>query len=283
MPITSTRLVRKAECFLSKEGIEDARISSEEIMCSVLGFASRSDLFLNTVFLKREKVKNFIAMVRQRAKRYPLQYIVHEAGFMKHVFWVCEDVLIPRPETELLVEEICNSVRFLKQPAILDIGTGSGCIAISIASEGNVKSIVAIDISEKALLCATENARRIGVSDRVRFLLSDCFTNVPRNEQFDIIVSNPPYIRRRDLFSLQKEVHFEPQVALDGGVDGLDFYIRIIREAPRYMKSGGMIFFEIGYDQANAVVELLKQNGFYDCLIIKDLAGHDRIVRAQKA
>jgi len=274
-------IVQKVESFLKDNGIADARISSEELLRSVLKLKTRSELYLYDGTLTRVQVKTFFSMARRRSEQYPLQYITGEAGFRNHVFTVHEAVLIPRPETEIVVDAVISFLKTKNKPTVLDIGTGSGCIAISVASEVVCERVVALDVSPDALTCAQQNAIRLGLST-IDFIVSDCFQSVSTDMRFDCIVSNPPYIKSADLQVLQQEVQHEPVSALDGGTSGVDLYSRIIERAPHFLRSGGMIFFEIGCDQAQDVCTLLRAQGFQNCNVLKDLAGKDRIVSAQK-
>ncbi len=275
-------IVRVAEQFLTCKGIEDAQISSRELLRSVLAFDKCAELFLFRGSVTRAEVKKYFKMVRARGKKYPLQYITGEVGFRDHVFRVEAGVLIPRPETELLVDVVLAFLRTMESPVVLDIGTGSGCIAISVASECPEAQVVALDVSPKALSVARENAERLNVIDAIEFIESDCFQGIVSGRLFDCIVSNPPYIRQDDMANLQQEVHYEPERALVGGESGLDVYTTIIDQAPFFLKSGGMIFFEIGYDQAQDVCALLRDRGFLDCTVSHDLTGKERIVSARK-
>ena len=214
----------------------------------------------------------------------PIQYVIGHTEFCGLDFVVNEDVLIPRPETELLVESAVELIRRAQgtrhKAQVLDLCTGSGCVAVSIAhltKDAFACKIVASDISGGALETARANARRLGVSDSIDFINSDIFDNV--KEKFDIIVSNPPYIARFEFDTLQKEVLKEPRVALDGGEDGLDFYRKIIKEAHKYLNPGAHILFEIGFRQAGRIRKIIEDAGNFKVLEIKkDLNGIDRVL-----
>lgn len=230
---------------------------------------------------EKYKYKEYIG---ERKKRIPLQYILGVQEFMGLEFLVNEKVLIPRQDTECLVEEV---LRFLQDGSeILDLCTGSGCILLSLLHFSNYCKGTGVDISLEALRVARENEKRIAglwhpnpwQEDTVVFLQSDLFEEVPKKE-FDFIVSNPPYIASRVIPSLMDEVRlYEPVIALDGKEDGLHFYRRIIVESSAYLRKEGMLFFEIGYDQAEAVKELMEKSGFEEVTVVKDLAGLDRVV-----
>ncbi|MBT1279103.1 peptide chain release factor N(5)-glutamine methyltransferase [Thermoanaerobacter sp. CM-CNRG TB177] len=241
---------------------------------------NRTALFLRREEeISKEQLERFLEFVNMRKSHIPYQYIVKKQYFMGLEFFVDENVLIPRPETEILVEEALK--RLKRGDVVLDIGTGSGAIAVSIAKYFPDCTVYAVDISKKAIEIAKHNAKKQGVLDRIFFIESDLFCNLPPNLKFDFIVSNPPYIKKREIELLQEEVKKEPIVALDGGEDGLFFYKKIIREAPFYIKSGGKIGFEIGYSQKEEVTTLLEESGFKDVEIIKDLAGIDRVIIAE--
>jgi len=220
-------------------------------------------------------------MLDKRARGCPLQYITGTQEFMSLTFEVCPGVLIPRQETELLVETVIDACKN-ERAEILDMCTGSGCIAVSLARYMPGCSVTAADKMEQAIAAARKNALKNGVAERVHIVQSDLFSCIPQ-KKYDFIVSNPPYIRSEDINGLQREVReFEPVEALDGGSDGLFFYREIIGKAPAYLADKGMLAFETGYDQAGDVVSLMISDGRYsDINILKDLAGIDRVVTAR--
>lgn len=214
-------------------------------------------------------------LIGRRMDRIPLQHLTGEQEFMGLPFSVNEHVLIPRQDTEILVEEVLRNLH--DGMRILDMCTGSGCILISLLHYSNDCEGVGADISEEALEVARENARKLLGGGEIHFISGDLFTNI--SGKFDVIVSNPPYIRRNVIDTLMPEVReHEPKQALDGGGDGLDFYRRIIEESREYLFRGGMLFFEIGYDQKEAVCTLMKEAGFLEIQAVKDYAGLDRVV-----
>lgn len=219
--------------------------------------------------------------LKQRASRLPLQYITGEQDFMGLTFRVNAHVLVPRPDTEILVEEAMRNLH--DGMRILDVCTGSGCILLSLLRYSNDCSGVGVDLSPEALQVARENAARIMGANpedgRISFLQGDLFQALPQKEKFDMIVSNPPYIKTGVIDTLMPEVRdFEPRLALDGGEDGLLFYREIIRQAGVYLYSGGMLLLEIGYDQGEAVSGLMESAGYMQVEIYKDYAGNDRVV-----
>ncbi len=219
-----------------------------------------------------EQYEGYLRLIHKREEHIPLQYITGEQEFMGLNFHVTEDVLIPRQDTEILVEQVLKRA---KGKDILDLCTGSGCIAISLAVLGGTRRTVGTDISKEALVVAEQNAKSLNAN--VEFIQSDMYSRV--TGQFDIIVSNPPYIPTCDIAALMDEVReHEPVIALDGRSDGLYFYQIIINGLSHYLKQGGYVFFEIGYNQGRAVSVLLEGKGITDIRIIKDLAGLDRVV-----
>lgn len=197
---------------------------------------------------------------------------------MKMNFFVNEDVLIPRPDTEILVEEVIEITKRLIRPKILDLCTGSGAIAIAIAKYAQNAIVYASDISKNAIEVAKKNAKTNGVQDRIEFIESDLFESIPQTK-FDIIVTNPPYIKKDEISKLDLEVQNEPKIALDGGIDGLDFYRKISSKAYDYLKYNGYLCMEIGYDQKESVLDILDyENRYSDTYCKKDLYGNDRII-----
>ena len=216
---------------------------------------------------------DFFASVDKRTEHVPLQYITGEQGFMGLTFNVNTNVLIPRQDTETLVEAALKIIR--PEYRVLDMCTGSGCIIISI--KYNVPEVVATgsDISKQALLVAKDNAKKYGMN--IDFITGNLFDNI--SGDFDVIVSNPPYIPTTDILTLMPEVRdFEPIGALDGGADGLEIYRQLIAGAKDHLREGGALLLEIGYDQAADVTSLMRENGFVAVEVIKDLSGHDRVV-----
>lgn len=219
-----------------------------------------------------EKLK---AALAKRLTHMPVQYITGYQNFMGLEFMVSKDVLIPRMDTETLVEEVLRLG--LSNVRVLDICTGSGCILLSILKYVYGSSGVGVDISDGALGVAKANSEALGID--ATFIKSDMFENIPKDEHFDIVVSNPPYIRSDVIGTLMSEVKdYEPLLALDGSEDGLKFYRIIADRAPEYLNNGGMLFLEIGYDQGAEVSALLSAAGFMDVEVIKDLSGLDRVV-----
>ena len=211
----------------------------------------------------------------------PIQYITNEQEFMKLKFYVDENVLIPQPDTEILAEKIIDEYSD-KEVKIWDLCTGSGAIAISLAKYIKKSNIIATDISNKAIQIAKLNAEKNLVHKKIKFILSDMFKNI-ENDTFDLIVSNPPYIKTDVINNLEKSVQNEPNIALDGGEDGLKFYKIIAENAYKFLNNRGKIYLEIGYDQKDQVIELLKNTFKYkDIICIKDLNLNDRVIIVSK-
>lgn len=218
----------------------------------------------------------------ERLKNYePIQYILENQEFMGFNFYVDKNVLIPQPDTENLVEEVINIVQNnnLKQPKILDLCTGSGAIAISLAKLVKNSIVYGSDISKEALKIAEDNS--ISNQANVLYMKSDMFKSIFKEFRFNIIVSNPPYIETETIKTLDKEVQNEPHLALDGGEDGLKFYREIAKNAKCYLEKGGFLALEIGYNQKEAVEEILKTNGYINIYSKKDLSGNDRVIICQ--
>lgn len=261
--------------YLADKGVENARLESEWLLCAVLGL-DRMGLYVNfDKPLTEAELTSFRGMVARRAKREPLQYILGSQEFMGLEFDVLPGVLIPRHDTEVLVTALIQ--RAGEQSRILDIGVGSGCIAVALARALPQAEVVGVDNSPEALVLAQQNAARLGV--RITLFAGSLFEPFP-GQKFDLIVSNPPYIPTTDLETLQPEVRdFEPIQALDGGPDGLDFYQRITQAAPAYLKPGGWLLFEVGVNQAEPVQKLFTRAGkFADLFTVKDHNLIERVV-----
>lgn len=262
---------------LESAKIPEARLEAEIFIMKATGF-SRTKLYCSPDFEPDENQSAaFFDMVRRRMNNEPSQYITGSCEFMGIDFDVNENVLIPRNDTEILVETALEYAKKHSLRSFAEIGAGSGCIAISLAKLGKLE-VVSGDISVKALETANKNAEKNDVSNRVKFIKSNLFENFGKR-RFDAVVSNPPYIRRSVIASLQTEVQkFEPLTALDGGDDGLSFYRQITEEAKKHLKNGGWLFYETGYDQGKDVREILAENGYGKIDIVKDLSGLDRVV-----
>jgi release factor glutamine methyltransferase len=297
--------------FLTSSSVPEPRISAETLLSYTLN-RSHSSLYIDSdLMLEKKEREQFEALLKKRASRYPLQYLIKQIPFRNVMLQIGEGCLIPRPETEILVEVMLQTLDVdgdgtgtVATPLhILDIGTGSGNIAVSLACERPNWNVTATDISDEALKYAKINARINSVANRIRFIQTDLWEDI-KNEKFDIIVSNPPYLTSEELKTLQPEVSFEPRLALDGGRDGLAFFKRIIQNAHAILsargrirqsfapedasvlrrsggKPSGFVFFEVGLGEAEHVCELFEINGFQSIKLFKDDSQIDRIVSAQ--
>jgi release factor glutamine methyltransferase len=223
----------------------------------------------------------FKAVVRRRAAREPFQYIAGKQEFYGHEFFVTPDVLIPRPETEIMVEAAISELKHIDAPRFCEIGVGSGCISTAMLKNLPTATASGADISENALKVARTNAAKNEVSDRITFVVSDVFSNIDETG-FDLILSNPPYVPSADMATLQDEVrNFEPKTALFGGDDGLDVIRRIISDVPKHLKPNGWLFMEIGWDQSERVSERFNKESWSEVDFLPDLQSIPRIVKAR--
>lgn len=261
---------------LAQAGIDEAELDARYILEYITGLNSAQYFINSEDIIEKDKAEEFFRLIERRSKRIPLSYVIGTRDFFGLTFKVDENVLIPEQETELLVEEV---IKHSEGKSVLDMCTGSGCIAISIALFGKPSKVAASDISEKALEVARENAKSLKAGE-ISFIQGDMFENV--TDKFDIIVSNPPYIETGEIDELMPEVRdYIPRLALDGDIDGLKFYRIISKEAVKKLNKNGRIFYEIGYNQSRAVASILLENGFTDVKIMKDYSGLDRIVMAK--
>lgn len=275
MTIKQTLLDTREE--LKQMGKEDAYLQAKRLLNFVL---QKNCILYGEEEITDQEIERISHYLEQMQEGIPIQYITKGQEFMGLSFYVDENVLIPQPDTEILVEEIMTLYQKEEKKNILDLCTGSGCIGISLAKYFVNSSIYVSDISEKALLIAKKNSEKNKVAN-VQYIQSNLFENIQNS--FDVIVSNPPYIASKEIPYLPKEVQKEPHVALDGGIEGMEFYHKIIQEAPRYLKKEGYLCLEMGYDQKEKIRNLIEKSGYLkNCYIKKDLAGIDRMIVAQK-
>ena len=269
-------VLKAATTRLEDGGIDSPRLDAEILLAHVLKWR-RLNLYINDEkILPLESVLKFNELINRRLEGVPVAYLTGTKDFMGLSFAVNDKVLIPRPETEILTEYVGEYLRGLGGEIILaDFGAGSGAICISILKFVKTARAVAVDISAAALEVAKFNAEKFHVEDRIEFFCGDLFA--PLTGKFNAIVSNPPYIPTCELETLQAEVKQEPRLALDGGEDGLNFYRRIISDAPSFLVSGGLLAVEIGVNQASEVKKIFKAANFIDITILKDLAGIERV------
>lgn len=268
---------KSIENILTASGIEpnEAKIEAKMLLKHFLKVSDRDFIFDKEIpdsTIVEEK-----AILRAQTKA-PIQHIIGLAHFMGEDFIVSKDVLIPRDETEFLVQKAVETIENQKFKTVLDIGTGSGCIACMIAKLSSAQ-VIGLDISTDALQIALENASRLNLYNKAIFRKSDVFSNVRRDEKFDLIVSNPPYIPLSEKKNLQKEVQFDPELALFASDSvGIEFYQKISEQAPEFLNPGGYLMFELGIGQASSVREIMQEQGFVNVEVQKDLAGIERVI-----
>lgn len=274
-------VLRKGMIELKTNGIKEPNLKSRLLMQYILNQPREYILVHDDKQLTLRQNVDYFKGIKRLIEGVPIQHITHRQEFMKLNFYVDENVLIPRPDTEILVEEaisICKKNNYTK---ILDLCTGSGAIAVSLAKYLKNVDITALDISKNALKIAKRNARANKVEEKITFIESNLFDNLSNNK-YDIIVSNPPYIKKDEIKNLDKEVKKEPLLALDGGIDGLDFYRKIVKNAYKYLNNKGILCLEIGFNQKEDVTNLLEKEGKYrNFYCKKDLGQNDRIIIAQ--
>lgn len=264
-----------------KDISDTPRLDTELLLQKALGDVDRLYIHLNLdKELTEEQEIKFIGFAKERLNGRPIAYIVENREFMGLDFFVKEGVLIPRPDTETLVEEIIEICKGRKEVSILDIGTGSGAITVSLAKYIENSKIMSFDISEIALEIAKKNAIINEVGEKIKYINSDLFTAISdSNIKFDIIVSNPPYIKKQDIEMLHTQVKdYEPYNALEGGEDGLDFYRKITEQGKKYLNRCGILAYEVGHNQAEDVINIMKSNGYKKIYTKKDIQGIDRVV-----
>jgi len=281
--MTATALLREAAEALRLAGITDPQWDAERLLRHVLAWDRATLVTRAGEELAPAALARVRALVATRAQRVPLQQIVGVQAFWRHDFLVTPDVLVPRPETELLVETAVERLRGSERPLVVDVGTGSGCIALSLALERPDAQLHATDLSEAALAVARENARRLGAGTRVAFHQGDLLEPVAAlRGRLDLVVSNPPYVAEADRGSLAPELlDHEPALALFGGRDGLDVFRRLAPAAAAALRPGGRLLLEVGLGQADAVAALCRQAGLVPEGVTRDLQGIPRVVAAR--
>jgi release factor glutamine methyltransferase len=282
MGVSIAKAIAEAAAKLDGQGVSQPRLEASlliahTIQCDRTFLIGHSDREVSS-----EELQAFHGFVRRRAGGEPLQYITGHQEFFKLDFEVTPDVLVPRPETELIVEAVLGLFPRTAEFTFADVGTGSGCIAISILHERVAAHATALDKSAPALTVAQRNASRRQVTDRLRFIESDLFSAIPQDESFDLMVSNPPYVPDGELSALQREVQREPRSALAGGADGLDVIRRLLAEAPRHLSARGYLVFEFGINQDKAIAELVAGNIWELIEMRRDLQQIPRTIILQK-
>lgn len=279
--MTIKELLNQAVIMLKNENIDAPKNKARMLLQATLKKSREYLMIYDNKEVENIDRDRYIKNVKRLILGEPLQYITGIQEFMKLNFLVTKDVLIPRPDTEILVEEVIRKAENISNPVILDLCTGSGAIAVSLAKYIKNVHICAIDISSKALEIAKKNAELNGVKNNIEFIESNLFDKI-KERKFDIIVSNPPYIETETIKTLSKDVQSEPKIALDGGKDGLDFYRKIADSGSKYLNRQGYICLEIGYNQRIAVRQILENKKRYlNINCIKDLCGNDRVITAQ--
>ena len=277
--MTIKQAITKGMIMLKSNNVESPKLKARLLLQYVLDKPRQYIIVYDNKEIDKQQQWQYFVNIEKLTKGIPLQHITHRQEFMKMDFFVDENVLIPRPDTEILVEEVIKIAQKYNSPRILDLCTGSGAIAISLKKFVPNADITAVDISEKALEIAQKNAEKLEA--KINFVKSNLFDKLD-NKKFDIIVSNPPYIRKDEIKKLSEEVQKEPKIALDGGEDGLDFYRIIAEQAINYLKTGSFLCFEIGYNQKNDVIKIIEdEQNYKNTHCKKDLYGNDRIIITQ--
>ena len=279
--MTIKQAITKGMIMLKSNNVESPKLKARLLLQYVLDKPRQYIIVYDNKEIDKQQQWQYFVNIEKLTKGIPLQHITHRQEFMKMDFFVDENVLIPRSDTEILVEEVIKIAQKYNSPRILDLCTGSGAIAVSLAKYMQESDITATDISKNALNIAKLNAKSNNVENKITFIESDLFDKI-RKEKYDIIVSNPPYIKKEIINKLQKEVQNEPKIALDGGYDGLDFYRKIINTSYEYLKYNGYLCLEIGYDQKEEVLQLIENEKKYvDSYCLKDLCQNDRVIVAR--
>ena len=266
---------------LKNKSILSAKLDSEILMAKALGKKREYIILNNDKIIKEQNLKYFKKLVHERATRKPIAYLLNKKSFWNSDFYVNKNTLIPRPDTEIILEQILKFTKNKNYLNILDIGVGSGCILLSVLKERKNFYGTGIDISRNSLDICKMNAKKLLLDRRVKFFKSD--VDKFAIGKYDLIVSNPPYISRCDLKYLENDViKFEPKLALDGGLDGLSVIRKVIKKSSELLKKNGKFILEIGFDQKNKVIKLLNNKGFYINSTVKDLANNDRCIISTK-
>jgi len=266
---------------LKDEYIRTAQLDTEILMAKALNKDRKYIILNNNQNLKKEDLKYFKKLIKARATRKPIAHLINKKFFWKYEFYITKDTLIPRPDTELIIEQILKLTKNKNKIRLLDIGVGSGCILLTLLKERKNFYGTGIDISKKCLNISKINAKNLKVSSRTKFYKTD--VDKFAQGKYDLIVSNPPYINKHSIKYLNKDVYnFEPKLALDGGLDGLSEIRKVIKKSSELIKKNGKFILEIGFNQKNKVINLLKKEGFYINSTLKDLAKKDRCIVSTK-
>ena len=268
--------LKKGKLILRDNKIKSAELDSEILMSQAIRKDKKYIILNYNKKIKKKDLKYFDFLIQERIKKKPIAYLTKKKDFWKYEFLIDKNVLIPRPDTEVLVEQILELTKNKASMRILEIGVGSGCIILSILKEKKKFFGTGIDISTKSLKISEINSHKLGVNRRLKLFKSniDNFNT----GKYDLIISNPPYIKKNFLKCLEKDISFEPVEALDGGIDGLSETRKIILKSSELIKKKGYLFLEIGFDQKNKVKKILENNGFYIKKVVKDLSNYDRCI-----
>jgi release factor glutamine methyltransferase len=283
-PWTIGRLLEWTDGFLRKKGCESPRLETQMLLAHVFG-CKRIDLYTRFDEVASDEARQkFRELVLRRVEGCPVAHLVGHKDFYAMEFEVTPAVLVPRADTETLVDEALRLAKPLSEPHVLDVGTGSGCIAVTLAHRHKGARLTAVDVSPEALAVAARNAARHGASDRIRFLEGDLFSSIPAGERFDLVVSNPPYVPHAEIARLAREVRdHEPRLALDGGPDGFAVIDRLLAASPAYLKPGAHLLLEIGADQKAAALARVADHPDYEAVkVIDDRAGRPRVLSARR-
>ena len=271
----------EANRILKENRIKSPKLDCEILLSKVLN-KDRKYIILNLDrYLKNDHYDEFKKLISQRLAGKPIAYLVGKKDFWKYEFDVSNNVLIPRPDTEIIIEQVLKIFKHKKKLNVLEIGVGSGCILLSMLKEKNYFRGIGIDISKKCIEISKKNALKLGLKSRVKFFKSDIDNFF--YGKYDLIVSNPPYIKKQNIKYLELDVaKYEPKLALDGGIDGVSEIIKVIDKSSKLLKKGGKLIIEINFDQGNKVKELLKKKGYYINKVIKDLGKKNRCIVSTK-
>jgi len=265
---------------LEKNSIKSAQLDSEILMSKVINKERKFIVLNQNKYLEKNFYNCFKDLIYQRSKGKPIAHLIGKKDFWNFEFKVNKDVLVPRPDTELIIEEVLKRTKNKSKLKLLDIGVGSGCILLSILNEKKDFYGIGIDLSKKCIELSKINAFNLGISNKVKFFKTD--VDNFNYGKYDLVVSNPPYINQIDLKNLDKEVNFEPKLSLDGGLDGLSVIKKVINKASELIKINGMLILEIGFNQKERVKKILRNNGFYINKVLKDYANNDRCIVSTK-
>ena len=273
--------LNKGSAKLKRNNINSFQLDSEILLSEIIQ-KDRKFLILNyDKELKKKTLENFDDLISQRSKGKPIAYLTKKKSFWKDIFEITSDVLIPRPDTEIIIEEILKLTKNKRNLKILDIGVGSGCVLLSLLREKKNFTGVGIDISKKCIDLSRKNSLKLGLHKKVKLFNSD--VDNFNYGKYDLVVSNPPYIKSCDLKYLERDIiDFEPITALDGGPDGLSKILKVIKKSSELIKINGKLILEIGFDQKNYVKKILVNNGFYINKIVKDFSNNDRCIISSK-